>query len=497
MASLDNLGYSTYVLSSIRAVTECKRILVYDKNSFIGNPNYSRINLYNLEDIFERVLYIGDGEYNSNCLVLNREFTEGNIEEESKEVPFEYDCENGVIDGFNIIIYLNSNNTPSGYTEFLNTQGKISKYVWIYLKFRVDINQIDLELNNSLYKVKNRLDKNLIGSELWKFSSSQSIVEEANKIPKDQKYTTHLSAFIGSNNRSGVYMSNQVLLPSNSMITLDFIKDADIFCGEEYSNFQIGYYQNDIVLYSWTYIDSKYYYRITSLLDQKEYKYTRQENGEWVDTISKYSENEVSKDLLYCAGKYLVFEIIYQTYNIIALFDTSNDTWVKLDSSNLIVDPLDKTSKIIQLPKATALQNYDTVLEYIPEIENTYLDIKQFVQIERSLNIIKKFGDWFFIRYGNLVIASCMSFSVYMTETEARNCIVLNNNTILIPSDNYYTIYHGVRKKEYYTEKARGASLIDLEIKPGVTIKFSSTQMEQYLDYYKKYVPYSNLSNNL
>ena len=484
MASLDNLGYSTYVLGTIRAVTECERILVYNKNSFIGNPNYSRINLYNLEDIFERVLYLGNGEYNSGCLVLSRELS--NPSEDSQNVPFVYECENDTTpDGFNVIIYLSRDNNPTGYTEFLNTQGKISNYVWIYLKFKIDINQITLELNNSLYKVRSRLGKeSLIGPELWQFSSSQSIVERASKVRGDQKYTSHLSAFLENHNRSGIYMSDRTLLPSESMITLNLVKDIDIFDGEEYSNFQVGYYQDDIVLYAWTY-SNMYYYRITSLIDQTNYKYTRQEDGEWIDTIGRYDEREVSKDLLYCAGKYLVFKILYQTYSIQALFDTTLDTWLRLESPNPIVDPLDKTLEIIELPKASLIQSYDAALEYMPGLENTYIDLRQHIQTERSLDVYKKVGDWYFIKWGDLVMASCMSYLVYMTEDEARSCIVLGNNTILIPSDDYYTIYHGVRNKEYYTEKARGTALVDLEIRPGVSIRYSSSQPREYLNYYK------------
>jgi hypothetical protein len=387
-----------------------------------------------LEDIFEKVLYLGNGKYNSNCKVLEKTVD-----------CFEFDCEKNT-DGFNVIIYLSSDNTPTGYTEFLNTQGKISKYVWIYLKFKIDINQITIELNNSLYKVRDRLSENLVGPELWKFSSSQSIVEESNKVPRDQKYTSHLSAFLGNHNRSGVYMSDKTLLPSDYMVTLDFVKDIDIFDGEEYSNFQISYYKDDIVLYSWVYSNSTYYYRITSLLNQKVYKHTRQEGGEWIDAVGRYDEREISKDLLYCSGKYLVFRIIYRTYSIVALFDTTIDTWLRLENPNLIVDPLDRTSKIIELPKATSIQSYGSAIEYMPGLENTYLDLRQFIDTEKSLDVFKKFGDWYFIRQGSLIIASCMSYLVYMTESEARNCIVLNNNTILIPSDNYYTIYHGVQR---------------------------------------------------
>lgn len=483
MENSSNLGYNTYVLRAIKDVTECSRILVYNSSSFIGNQNYSRLNLYNLEDIFFNLLYNSDTRtYNSKCLVLDK-----------TEDYFEYDCNNTVTPGFNIIIYLTPNDTPAGYTEFLNPQGRISDIdiVRIYLKFKVEIGEISIELNNSLYRVKNRLGSGLMGKELWQFSPSDSIATKISKVKKDQKYTSHLTAFLDANNKSSVFLCDRTLGPENNMVVLDFLKDIDIFGGEEYTNFQIGYYKDDIVLYAWTYIDDGvgYYYRITSLLNQVDYKYTRLSGTEYVDTIGKYNSSEVSKDLLYCSGKYLVFRINYRgTYNIIALFDTSCDKWVDLESTNPIVDPLDKTSKIYELPKPNAIQSYDTAIELIPSLANTYLDLKEFIKTERSLAIIKKTGDWFFIKWGNLCIATCMSYSVVMTQEEYTKSIVLNDNSLLLDYDTYYLLYHGVRKKEYYTEKARsvmsGSSLVD-STELGIKVCRDSDYLK-YEDYYKK-----------
>ena len=484
MVNLDNLGYNTYVLKTIRSVIESKKILVYSKNSFIGVQNYSRINLYNLEDLYFNLL-----QGNEHCLEITRDLPNP---EEFGTVPFVYNCNNLVISGFDVIIYLGNDNTPTGYTEFINTQGRISDYISIFLNFNITLDKITLELNNSLWRVKDRLEKNFIGKELNKYPSSQEVVSNFSKIPKNQKYTSHLSEFLCPINTSGIFLGYQTLLPSKEMITLGFIKDINIFDGETYSNYQVGYYQDDIVLYSWIYIDDSvgYYYRITSLLTQQIYKYTNQVGDTVKDIIGKYNENEVSKDLLYCSGKYIVFRINYSNYSIVALFDTSCDSWVKSSEPNVIVDPLDRTSKIYELPKSTLIQSERTILDIIPEVSDVFFNVSEYISTHQSLDIIKKVGDWFVFRDSGFYIYSCPSMSVYMTKDEYDKCIVINNNTILILGDTYYTLYHGPKRKTYYTEKARclkgNYTLSDVEFY-GDTIKMcQDSEQPEYLEYYKK-----------
>ena len=479
MATSDNLGYNTYVLGTIKNVIDSEWILVYNKNSFINDQNYSRITLYNLSDIFYNSLYFGEDNFNSNCLLIDRDRT-GEF--------FEYNCDNRVTNGFNIIIYLgNIENSyiPLGYTEFMNTQGLVSEFVNIYLDFNIESKNIELKLTNSLYQNKDSLGKSLIGTELWQFTNSADVKNRLKRTQKDQHYSSHISSFMGTHNKSGIYLGDRTLLPSGDLTKLVFINDTNIFEGEEYSNFQIGYYGNDIVLYSWDYVNDNigFYYKIVSLIDQKEYKYTRQPG---IDIVTKYDQKETGKTLLYCAGKYLVFQISYKTYSKIALFDTSCDMWVKLDCSSPIVDPLDKNSIIYEFPESSKIQSYETAIEILPALSDIYLNLEEFINEKKSFRIIKKCGNWFFIDAGDLCIATCMTYSVYMTKEEYYKSNVINNNTLLISYDSYYIVYHGIRNKEYYTERARS-------VKNSKTLRFSDTlkiyicedsEINKYTEYY-------------
>lgn len=498
MATLDNLGYNTYVLGTIKAVIECKKILVYNRNVLEQNPEYRRINLYNLEDIFFSVLY-PNGIPNQNCLELRREFDLEDSSIDISGIPFEYICDNGTTNGFNMIIYINSDNNPIGFTEFMNIQGRVSNYINIFLKFKIKTSEITLELSNSLYRVKNNLSDDFIGPELNKFSSSSDIKKTIDRIPKDQKYTSHLSAFLEDNNRSNIFLNDRTLLYSKELTKINLVKDADIFDGTEYTNYQIGYYdENDIVIYAWKYIDDSvgYYYRIMSLINPVNiYKYTRLEGDTYIDVIKSYDDvREDSKDLLYCAGKYLVFRINYRggsgRYGIVAMFDTTTDSWVKSDKPNIIVDQLDTSLQLYELPKSTSIQNYESALELLPPIANTYYDVREYINRSSCFDIIKKVGDWFFIKQDNIYVATCSMFSVSMTENEYSNCIVINNSTILINNDSYYTIYHGDKRKNYTTERARYLSRDDVSLDPyelrsGIIYVCNDDFRDEYISYYE------------
>ena len=492
---LDNLGYNTYVLKTIRSVTECKKILLYNRNSFISTDYYSiyygKLNLYNLEDIFFELLY----DRNNNtprppCIILQRDFSDPL---DASNIPFEYNCSQNPI-GFNIIIYIDENNSPCGYTEFLNTQGRISKFVKIFLKFNVSIDGIDIKLDNYLYRIKDSLPDNFIGSGLNQFPSSLNVIEEENKLFKDQRYTSHLSSFLEKNNKSSIALCDRSFLPTKTITKISFLKDYNIFSGEEYTNFQIGYYGLDIVLYSWIYLndDIGYYYRITSLITYEDYKYTHRTVDSIVDSISVYDPNEISKELLYCAGKYLVFKITFNTYSKMALFDTTIDSWVDLKESYFIVDPLDPSAVISELPKPSLIQSYKAALELLPSLTDIFLDVKEYIERPQNLEVLKKFGDWIFIKDSNNIhIASCSYYSVYMTKEEYDSSIVINNNSILIDTnDSYYTIYYGDRRKTYLTEKVRcikyGSSIHQSSLR-GKIIEMSNDSLEsEYLEYYKK-----------
>lgn len=494
---LDSLGYNTYILKTIKSVTECKKIIVYNKKSFRGDYNYSRINLYNLTDIFYRSLYNKiSGNYDPRCLPIVRDLSDPLL---FREIPFEYNCENTTTNGFDVIIYIADDGSPAGYTEFLNVQGRISQTIKIYLNFNIESYNIELKLNNYLYKIKDLLPNNFIGNELNKFAKSSDIKDKIDRLPKNQWYTNHLTSFLSSNNKSNIALGDRALLYTGDLFKINFSKNSNIFIGEEYSYYQIGYYGSDVVLYSWIYLQdgSELYYKITSLLTQMVYKYTHQVGDTIVDTVGKYDPKETKQELIYCAGKYLVFNITYTTYSKVVLFDTTNDSWVNTKGPNPIVDPLDRKMIINELPKSSTIQSYSTALELFPSLSDIYFNLHEYINITKKLEILKKYGDWFFIRYKNelenknFYIATCSSQTIYMTFEEYQNCIIINNNTILIKtSDTYYTMYYGNKRKEYWTEKARclnnNSILHDISLRNGIIYMSSDVEESKYLEFYNK-----------
>ena len=498
MVNLDNLGYNTYILGTIKSITECKRILVYNKNSFINYSNYSRLTLYNLNDIFDAVLFNGNCS-NEHCLMLERSL-DGT--EDPSNIPFHYDCDNGRTNGFNIIIYVKDDDTPAGYTEFINTQGNISDSIDIYLKFTVEINKIEIGLTNSLYKIKGSLQKDFLGTELSDYTSSKVVISDINELPRCSKYTSHLSAFLSEHSKDNVFLGDRLLTKDGNDLVLsklNLLVNADLLEGETYDHLQIGYYGDDIVLYSWINIQdsdpnnySGIYYKIVSLINRNVYKHTRNDVDGMVDTIPNYF-NEISKELLYAAGRYLVFKINYRRNSIIKLYNTEEDVWVDTKEDNVIVDPFDKRAIIYEIPKSTSIQSYDTALELIPELSNVYFDLKTFIYERRSLNIVRKIGDWFIFssKDGNKTyyIATNMFNVIYMTEYDYNNMVVINDNALLIKEENYYVLYYGIRKKTYYTEKARSlkynSTMENTELSSGTEIMISNdSEKNDYTNIY-------------
>ena len=340
---------------------------------------------------------------------------------------------------------------------------------------------------------------NFIGNELSQFSESTNIKDRIDKMPKNQWYTNNMTSFLSSNNKSNIALGDSALLCTGDFFKINFSKNANIFTGEEYNHYQIGYYGSDVVLYSWIYLqdESELYYKITSLLTQRDYKYTHQVGDTIVDAVGKYDPKEVSQELIYCAGKYLVFRITYSTYSKIVLFDTTNDSWVNTKEPNPIVDPLDRKMTINELPKSSIIQSYSVALELFPSLSDVYFNLREYIERVGKLDILRKYGDWFFIKYRmelenkDFYLATCTSQTIYMTYEEYQNCIVINDNTLLIKtSDTYYTIYYGNRQKEYWTEKARcvknNSTLHEISLRGGTIYMSSDTEEPEYFEFYNK-----------
>ena len=105
-----NTGYSTYVIGNSSNISNSLEVILYNKNDN-WDPKLPKISLYNIEQVYSGLLTSSGGNY----IRLNRT---------TPEEPFKY--ENNLPSGFTVIIYMSViDNTPIGYTEFLNSQGKV------------------------------------------------------------------------------------------------------------------------------------------------------------------------------------------------------------------------------------------------------------------------------------------------------------------------------------------------------------------------------------
>lgn len=487
MANSNNLGYTTHILSTIKSITECKRILVYNRNSFVSDLNYNRLTLYNLVDVFNNALVDENNTsnygFNNNCLLINRSMED---EEDITNNPFKYTCNNlRTSNGFNIIIYLsNLDGSPVGFTEFVNTQGRISERIFIYLKFNIKGIELELHLSNSLYKIKDTLEKDFIGTELNEYTSNFVIDDDIKKIIKDSKYTTHLSSYLNKNNKNNIYLNDRFLNSDKNMIKLNLQNNYDFGLSTEFEKQQATYYREDIVIYSWKIVDNQIRYQIVSAINGQSYI-----ESDFYDTIDFYDSKVLSQDVLYCAGKYIVVKLVYKNSTKVKLFDTENINWVETTEDNVVVDPFDREAEIYELPRSVSIQSLDTAYFLFPDLVNIYLDLGNYLDIYRELEVFRKIGDWIIIKNKkdgkNFYIATNMFSVVYMTEDDYNNMIVINDSAFLINEETYYVVYYGVRKKTYYTEKARS-----LDTGFGLTTRtdgFKICEDSEYEDYIELY----------
>lgn len=494
MESSANLGYTTHVLGTIRSVTECRRILVYNRNSFYNDGRYRRLTLYNLIEIYNNVLVDRSNPitgYNENCCVINRSIVD---EEDMTNNPFSYDCHNvNTPHGFNIIIYLNYVNdllSPVGFTEFVNTQGRISERIDIYLKFNVTSIQLELRISNSLYGIRDTLTKNFIGTALNEYTSNFKIDDDIKRVSKDSKYITHLSAYLNKLGKNNIYLNDRFLNSNKNLIKLDLIENFDFGLYTVFNERQLTYYGDDIVVYSWKYNENNQtLYQVVSATDGHSYL----ENNEMYGTVSNFDAGVTSQKVLYCAGKYIVFKVEYRNYNTkIKLFDTEEKTWVETIEDNVIIDPFDKEAEIIELPKSDLIQDLDSAYFLLPSLVNIHLNLKEYIRISRGLEVVRKIGDWFIIKNKSngktFYIVTNMFSSIYMTEEEYKNMIIINSSSLLLKENEYYIVYYGVRNKTYYTEKARSLKTnIGLTTEPnGGYLICNDDEAENYIDIYNR-----------
>ena len=478
MATLANyLGYNTYILGTTKNILGCLGIIVYNKSQLPSGVE--KLSLYNIDIVYQEVIQ------SDKYLRIDR------LDSSS---PFEYNYRNGRVNGFDTIIYLsNSDNTPTGYTEFINKQG-VERNIDISLAFNTTISgNLTVDLTNSLMQLRNNptVTKNFIGEDLSQYPNVKSVQEEINKkaeIYSKPKYTTHISQFI-KNQSNNIYLSYSTLIRNNTLIKLDLSKNIIVDPYElGFTNYQFGYYQGDIVVYLWKDLN----YTIYSITKRNRFNnpisYINSRVG--YVTIPEYETTETinQQRISYFAGKYCVVEIM-GSRTTTQVFDIETQGWRNLNSSYFLIDSLDMKNRIIELPN---ILNYNNILNYIPEISNIYLNLEEYSKTN-AITLSRKFKNWYVINNSRtgLKIYTNTSKTLYCASDEEP--IIVNDQVIMTRTKNeeygldYYTIYYK-NFKEYYTESARAITetggKLELDVDLGIMYYKDGTNDTLYKNYY-------------
>jgi len=415
-----NKVYNNYFSGSVLQISECLEIILYNSANFT-----ELLSLYNLESFYLKNLVRTSDKYVR--IYRDRAWTES--EGEKVAVPFEY--KKYLEEGFNVIVYIsNVSNKPLGYTEYVNVQG-----VGLTLGITVSISRIykgelEIEIENKL--VGNNLNRKYQGKEPYEYATIKDIT--------GKNYRNLFTSNVGrteSDVYSMIMRTSGVMTKSGGWklwirknITIDSIM----------SGFNICFYKGDVVLSSW---------RGTSYKIQSIIKAT----GEtWWDYITGTTKGIEIKRI---EGRYF-----YDTEG--NLRDLETLEIIEKKKKTMFVDYLDKHCQVYDLP---TFYTSSTAFKYIPEINNIYLDLNNYLK-SSSIVIHSKIGPWFVLErdYGGMSIYTAVSStsSIILTEEDLERAIFVGDQTMILKEEEdlesghkgYYSIYNTFGR-ELITERAR------------------------------------------
>ena len=407
-----NLGYTNYVIGSVKAITESLSIILYNKASFS-----TRISLYNLSSFY--LNYLSGPNSSSHVRLGRNDFTES----------FEYNKD--LDNGFDVIVYISSSlNTPVGYTEFNNLQG-IGVYINIDLDFkRSSSESSSIYIDTSVYMSGNSIAKNLGGENLDQYT-------RVSDLPKSYQnpYTTNLERL--ETDPTSYIVSRNIIISNGDYRKLGIARNINVDPYDiGFTKHDICFYNGDLVIVSWN--ETKY--GVVSL--------TRTNSFGLPVTYVKPG-TELIEEIESLGSRY------YYSKSGKLIDLVTREEYIGSFKDNILVsDKHDSSGIVYELP--TFFQKKD-VLEYIPEINNIYLDLDYYFE-SYQLTIYRKIGSWFILRqkYSGKYLYFAISpvCAVYFDYSDLENLMFVNDQTIILKEDDYYMIYN--RPGEiYYSEKAR------------------------------------------
>lgn len=470
-----NKGYNTYILGTSNNASTSLEILLYNKSDWYGVNKLPKLSLYNLSQVYSQIVSSEEKKY----LILTRN---------SVEDSFYYNYKNEKILGFSVIIYINTvENSPIGYTEFLNIQG-VSNNIDIHISFSSNISDIiNVELVNSLAQLRNNtnIGKDFLSQDnLYSYPSKDVILDESSRIESYPRYTSNVYNLI-NNKETNILLSNGVI-SSNGFHKITFNNNVNIDpYSNSFKNHQLGVYGKDIVLYSW----SGNKFSIHSLIKRTRFgnPFTYTTDNVDYNILDTLENNE---EIFYFSGRFII-TITNNFPSTMRLYDLERKIWIIPEYNNFFLDILDPRSIIYSIPDNVTSFN---ITNYIPEINNTFIDLSEFSKYS-NIVILEKIGQWYVFKNKK---STTQDYNVYSSinksVTTIRNKdvpIILNDNILMIRTVtenlDYYTVYLG-DEIEYMTENARSIdSGIELEYDEELGIMFcNDSNSEIYRNYYKE-----------
>lgn len=478
-----NRAYKTYILGTLGNVKDCLRIVLFNKK-FLSTSKTTRITLYNLEEVYS---YIQKPNISTNKSIYV------SLQRETSKDYFKY---KGNDDGFDIIIYIdNATELPIGYTEFSSVQG---------LDISVDI---DLEFSGNYetsenLKIVNSLstatltplsERNIIGENLKDYISSTKAIEWIEKNSRGTGYTSHLEESLV--NYSNIALTSGIIKKVTNepqVVRLNINKDDGFIDSKNnYNHYSFGYLNGDTVIYLW---NDNNEYNIISLTKTNRFGHSviyTKSNTNTNNVISLANSSSIK--ILYGAGKYFVCEVTSNGKKKNRVFDITDKSWISesITGENFFIDPLDLSSKIYRFP--SGILTKEILVNRIPSIKDTYEDISTFITSESLYpSIVRKVGNWYIFRYKREKSYVYIFFGIYstvfMTEEDYKNIIILNDTTLILNEDSGYILYAEPEDeivRRLYTERYKY-----------LTSKESTRQLEEtVINYSIKQKTYNKESN--
>lgn len=482
MLNSDGNGSNTQILGSVNEINNCKKIVLFNQSG-LG----TEIDLPGMSEFYETVVRQG------NHLELSRKDT---------SEPFNYILKNGKLDnGFNLIIYLkNTDSTPIGYTDYNDIQGT-DRNLSISIEVNESINEESENLKevNDLGQLKSsNLSILLCGSvEPYEYTTAANVL---NNLPEAKtSYSPHVSDL--RENKAILTNSNGVF--EDKFYHCSFIRNCNFDPHEiGFTNFAFCKVKSDIAILEW--VDNKYSLYSTSWANKfgnpKLYKYTRDQlsvnnrgtvvmtpGGTVHKNASGFCKVDFSKvegkdkKIVSCAGRYILTDVD----GISKIYDVVEDRFVNpavSDGGQVVLNERSYKTGIILLE--AGLTNYCLGC---PELINLYLDLNT---LNNNFSIYRYVSPWFILKNGDFYICAGPSSTIYLVKEDLDKLIILNDNTIILKEDNYYTIYSGYART-FYSERARckkeGGELSSLELSNGKNIlfNFNGEHSNLYKGYYE------------